>query len=220
VASELTAAQVREYLVVTGTTQQYSTGLIGSNINHAWGNLQRWTGRQFEGSSNTKTFSTRGRESVPIPDLRLATQVTLNDSVLTVDSQYYLVPDHNNSGVFLSIEFPGRSGYYDDYRRYSDWFDRNLDSPRWRDRSYRSLPNDLKIGNPAVWGYATTPTEVLQAQTILAAWYTLRPASLLANVRIAPDGSVLTYGDLPPEVLHFVKSWRRFDGGGSFAESV
>jgi len=218
VASELTAAQVRDYLQITATTGQYSTGLIGSNINAAWANLQRWTGRQFEGASNTKVFSTRGRESVPIPDLRLATSVRLNDSVQTVDSQYYLVPDHNNSGVFLSIEFPGRGGYYDDYRRYSDWFDRNLDSPRWQQRAARSIPNDLEIDG--VWGPAITPPEVLQAQTILAAWYTKRPDSLLANVSITPEGNVLPFGELPPEVLHFVKSWRRFDGGGSFAESV
>lgn len=217
-ASELTVAQVRDYLQVTGTTGQYSAGQIGSNINAAWANLQQWTGRQFEGASNTKVFSTRGRESVPIPDLRVATAVRLNDSAQTVDSQFYLVPDHHNSGVYLSIEFPGRGGYYDDYRRYPDWFDRNLDSPRWQNRAARSMANDLEIDG--VWGYATTPAAVLQAQTILAGWYTKRPDSLLANVSITPEGNVLTFGQLPPEIADFVKTWGRFRGGGSFAESV
>lgn len=216
-ASELTAAEVRSYLQITSTAFPYTDARIGSNINAAWANIQSWTGRQFEGASNTKVFSTRGRESVPIPDLRVATEVRLNDSIQTVDSQYYLVPDHNNSGVFLSIEFPGR-GYYDDYRRYSDWFDRNLDSPWWRDRAHRNLPNDLEI--TGVWGHATTPAAVLQAQTILAAWYTKRPDSLLANVQITPEGNVLTFGQLPPEILDFVKTWGRFRGGGSFVESA
>ena len=215
-ASELTAAEVRDYLQVTGTTGQYSSARIGSNINAAWANLQQWTGRQFEGASNTKVFSTRGRESVPIPDLRVATEVRLNDAVQTVDSQYYLVPDLNNSGIFLSIEFPGR-GYYDDYRRYSDWFDRNLDSPRWRDRASRSLPNDLRI--TGVWGHATTPAAVLQAQTMLAAWYTKRPESLTSGVQITPTGDTIIIGTLPPEIATFVKEWGRFKGS-SFVESA
>ena len=58
---------VRDYLVITDTSGQWSSSLIGSNIAAASGNLQRWTGRQFEpqGSNTavTKRFSTHGRTS-------------------------------------------------------------------------------------------------------------------------------------------------------------
>ena len=101
------ASNVRTYLTVTGISGQWDAALIGSNINAASSFLQRRTGRQFEAQSAlTKKFSTHGKAYLTIPDLRSTTAVTLNDAALTADSTYYLIPDRNNSGVYVGIEFP------------------------------------------------------------------------------------------------------------------
>jgi len=216
VATFASAAQVRDYLNVSGSAGPYSEAMLGSNSTLASGMLQKRTGRLFETSSNSKVFSTGGKSALTIPDLRLPGTVLLNGVELTRDSTYYLVPDRNNSGVFVAIEFPGRTGYFDDYRRYPDWFDRGLDDPRWRNRTARALPNDLEFRNP-LWGHSPLPAELIQATVILAAWLTKRSTAGLANVVIAPEGGILDYTAWPPEVRSFVDDWRILD---STVESI
>ena len=80
-ASFTSVAAVLEYLGGPTSQGQFGAGPIGSNILVASAALQRMTGRQFEVQSNTKTFSTRGRASITIPDLISASAVTLNRTV-------------------------------------------------------------------------------------------------------------------------------------------
>jgi hypothetical protein len=42
---------------------------------------------------------------------------------------------------------------------------------------------------------------------VLAAFYTKRPASVLADVAITPDGTALSYAQLPVEVRGFIDRW-------------
>jgi len=51
------------------------------------------------------------------------------------------------------------------------------------------------------------PDGVLHAIKVLAAFYTMRPASLLADVAITPAGGVVNYSSLPGEVQTFVNQW-------------
>lgn len=206
----VTAADVRGYLVIDGTTGRYSDGAIGSNIRAASEFLERATHRVFADTTATKVFTTQGRTAITIPGLRSASSVTLQSTVLTADQSYYLIPDAQQSGLYTSIQFRGFSSRTAaSYLSNPEWFDRDLDvmwAKGW-DWTY-SLPNDLSITGS--WGYtdASLPEAVRHAAKVLAGWYTKRPDSVLANVSITPDGNVLNYGDLPPEVGDFIANWR------------
>lgn len=192
---------MRAYLDVEGTTGKYQDPILASNIRAAASFIERATGRQFETQTGvTKTFTTNGVAAMRIPDLRTATSVTLQGSTLDADETYWILPD--NHGVYTTLQFRAfGTGGYSSYLSNPGWFDRNLD----RYPSVGSLPNDLVVTGD--WGHDPYPHDFLMAVKVLAAWYTKRPASVLANVAFSPDGNVLNYGEYPPEVLNFIKSW-------------
>jgi hypothetical protein len=206
-----TAAAVKDYISASGTTGQWSNALIGSNIIAASGNLQRWTNRQFEpqGSNTavTKTFSTRGRAYMTIPDLQSASAVVHNDSTLTADETYYLLPDRNNTGVYTGIQLPSLRDH-GNYRSHRDWFDRNLDHWHWSGRM-DDIPNDLTI--TGVWGHNPYPPELEHATKVLAAWYTVRPDSKFGAVAVTPGGAEIDISQMPAEVREFVRTWKLGD---------
>lgn len=205
-ASFVSESDVRDYLQVSGTSGQWSSGLIGSNIRAASNNLQRWTNRQFEAqAATTKTFSTLGRQYLVLPGLRTATSVTLNSSALTADESYYLQADRLQTGVYVGIEFPNRASFL----HSSDWFDRGYDSPLWRSRLVTGLPNDLVIVGD--WGHSPIPDEVLHATKVLAAYYTIRPDALLSGARQTPEGNVFDLSRLPVEIQGFINDWKLED---------
>lgn len=198
---------VREYIGTSSAIGQFGPGPIGSNIIVATAALQRATHRQFDQqTSTTKKFTTRARASLTIPDLQSTTSVVLNGAPLVADSTYYLIPDVNNSGIFVAIDLPQ---YRDplDYRTYFDWFDKGYDSPLAQARLRNPLPNDLVIG-PATWGWPSYPPEFSLAAKILAAWLTKRPDAVLSNVLQTPGGDVLDVSNWPPEVTKFVADWK------------
>jgi hypothetical protein len=207
--SDITPQNVRDYIQASGTTGQWSNNLIGSNINAARSNLSRWTGRQFEPQgSNTavlKKFTSHGQAVVTLPGLVSATSATLQGTTLTADSTYWLLPDKVQSGTHTAIQLRPFGSY--DYRSNPDWFDRNLDRPRYLNSS---LPNDLLISG--FWDGGSWSTDFLQAWTILAAWYTIRTDALFSNVRVTPGGSTFDLSELPAEVQQFVSSWSLLKG--------
>jgi hypothetical protein len=202
----VTPQDVRDYLRmdgVDGDDLRYGDRQLGSNIRAASSFLQRTTRRQFEPqTATTKRFTSNGRVVVPIPDLRAATSVTLQDAPLDASETYWLIPDPIAPEVYTGVQVRAFGG---NYRANPQWFDRNLDRD-WRRGLYTtSLPGDLVIvGN---WGHDPYPEDLLMATKVLAAWYTKRPEAVLANVRITPEGSELQYGEMPPEVTHFLGTW-------------
>lgn len=198
------ASDVRDYLNLEGTTGKYADALLTSNIRVASSYLQKRTARQFENQPDTtKLFTTDGRAQLRIPDLRTATAVTLQGATLVTDASYWFVPDLNNSGIYVAVQFRP-FGRGTSYLSNPEWFDRGLDLPLGY--GTRGLPNDLSITGD--WGWATYPDELLHATKVLAAWYTRRPSSLLANISVTPDGSTMNYGEMPPEVEAFIWEWR------------
>ena len=211
----IVASDVRDYLSTTGSTGRWSDAQIGSNIRAASAWLQRKTGRQFEAQDNTsKTFTTLGRAILNIPDLRAVDSVTKTSTALTAD-EYDLLPDRHTTGIYTGIQFRVPYGAGWDYRSDSQWFDRNLDRPNYSGglAGYASQPNDLVIVgdwgyNPQIPGTAPTmPDDILHAVKVLAAFYTLRPASVLAGAQVTPEGALLTYRELPVEVRIFLEEW-------------
>jgi len=204
----VTAAELRTYLDITATTGRASTANLDLLIGAASDFLERETGRIITASaSNTaRTFSTFGAAAVTIPDLRTVSSVTLQDTALVVDSTYYLIPARQQpvagETIYTGIQFRAYDRY--DYRANPEWFDRNLDHWRWR--TGYSLPNDLVI--TGLWGHTSVPAQWKLATLVLAGYSYKRPDSLLANVAITPEGGLLNYGDMPPEVHELIASWR------------
>lgn len=195
------ASNVRSFAGITGITEPWSEANLGSNIRAASAFLQRKTGRQFELQTGvTKTFTTNGDAYVAIPDLQSATSVVLHESTQTADTDYYLVPDTLQTGVYLGIQFPSY-GLRGGYRSFSDWFDRNLD--RYLPRT---VPNNLTITGD--WGHDPLPDELLYATKALAAFMTKNPDALLSGFTSTPDGTLVEAGDLPKVVASFIETWK------------
>jgi hypothetical protein len=201
----VTETDVRDYLQVTGTSGEYSSGLIGSNIRTAAAYLQRITNRLFEPQEAiTKTFSTNGAASIQIPDLRTFTSVTLNGSTLEQNSTFWGIEDAVHSGTYIGVQLRAFSRH-SDYRAYPDWFDRNLDQ-LWRKGGLSGgLPNDLAIEGD--WGHDPQPDEFLTATKALAAWYTVRPDAALSGGRQTPEGNTIDLSQVPDEVALFIEAW-------------
>lgn len=199
----IAASAVRDYLELNSvaSSSKYSDATIGSNIRAASGILQRATGRQWEAQSGvTKKFTTQGRSSITLPGLRTATSVTLQGAELVADTTYWLIPDAAQTGLYTGIQvraYGNRS-----YLSNPEWFDRNLDSPRYPGNwgSGWSLPNDLLVVGD--WGLlaADYPEPLLHATKVLASYFTKRPDSVLASVATTVEGTTLNYSALPPEV--------------------
>jgi hypothetical protein len=203
----ISAAAVRDYLEVNASGSKYSDALIGSNIRAASAFIERRTSRVFERQTNvTKVFTTYGRAAVTIPGLATASAITLQGSTLTADSTYWLHADAQQTGLYTSIQVHNFGTL--DYRSNPEWFDRNLDSDYWRRGHLTSLPNDLSITGD--WGLlpADYPEPLLHATKILAAWYTKRPDSILANIAITAEGTALDYSSIPPEVGDFIAAYK------------
>lgn len=227
----VSAADVRTYLdnVSATSSDQYSDGTIGSNILAAQSSLEQATGRFFVPRTFTSLIpykvTTQTVPQVALPGFRTFTTVTwagtevvidVNDSV---NATVWGIPDLQQTGVYIGIQFrPYRVGPGPWWLAYPDWFDRNLDSP-WYAANYwgngSSLPNDLLIVGAA--GYdpslapgvaGSVPFAVLHAIKVLAAFYTMRPASILADVAITPQGGILNYSQMPAEVRDFISAWQ------------
>lgn len=232
----VTAAQVRTYLdnVSVSTSDQYSDETIGSNVLAAQSSLEQALGRYLV----PRTFTTvspwygtsSNRQQMPLPGFRTVTSLTKSGAALTANAGYWLVPDIQQTGVYTGVAFraatgpefwPGQPGTpYGPWITNPAWFDLAADSPFYPANVggaiyLTSLPNDIVIEGTA--GYDPTladgtqgfpPYAVLHAIKILAAFYTMRPASILADVAITPQGGVLNYSQMPAEVRDFIASWK------------
>lgn len=198
------ASNVRSYAAIDSIAHPWSESNLGSNIRSASAFLQRATGRQFEAQTGVaKKFTTNGGAYISLPDLRSASSVTLSGSTLTADTDYFLIPDRQQSGVYIGMQFRpfgGRGGY----RSYPDWFDTNKDAWWWP--RFTSDPNDLTITGD--WGHSPLPDELLHATKALALWYTKRPDASLSNTIQTPEGNVFDLSSLPGEVTEFIRNWK------------
>lgn len=207
-----TEAAVRAIIDLNASvSSRYSSDTIASNIRSSAWFLERATGRIFRDEpALTLKFTTNNQAAVFLPGLRTAGTVSLNGAGLTVDSSYWLIPDVQQTGVATGIQLrPFTRGNNDNwYLGIPDWFERNLDSPKWN-AGYRngSLPNDLVIAG--AWGYADAnlPEPIRDANTRDAAWLTLRSDALLSNAR-ATEAGIFDLSNRPTEVQQFIASWK------------
>lgn len=216
----IAAAAVREYMALNspGSTSQYTDATIGSNIRSAAASLEKATQRWFmDRPATTWTTTTNGRAQVYIPGFRTFSSVTIQTAPLTANASYWALPDAQNSGIYTGMQLRAFTSQSRDPSRpwlaNPNWFDINADSP-WYPPNYggayaqSSLPNDLVVSGDGGYTDANLPEAFLDAVKIWAAFKTMRPASLLADVAITPQGGILNYSQLPPEVSNFISEWR------------
>lgn len=189
----LTPADLRVYLGTAQVDGKYADSPLGSNIRAAQGFLERQTGRQFDvQTATTKTFTSNGAAVVSIPDLRSATSISLQGTALVSSETYWLLPDTRHSGVYVNVQL---RAFGSDWRGNPQWFDRNLDHPRYL--AGTGLPNDLSITGD--WGWLSKPDDLLIGVKALAAWLTKRADAVLAGAMQDATGSVFDYSQWPPE---------------------
>jgi hypothetical protein len=202
------ASNVRAYAGIDAINAQqdrWNEGSLGSNIRAASAFLQKRTGRQFELQlATTKTFTTNGEAFMALPGMRNnSPTITLAGSALTVGTDAYLIPDTQQTGLYIGVQFRpfGRGS---DYRSWPTWFDTNLDR-RWYP-GFTSDPNDLSVRDD--WGFINYPEELIHATNVLSAWFTRRPDSLLGGVSVTQAGTEVDMGALPVEVRLFIEEWK------------
>lgn len=211
-AMMVSAEAVRDYLKLNASNptgnSQYTAATISSNILAAQNTLEQATHRWFSNRPDATYIATSNNDTtVTIPGFRAIDGVTSNGSDLTVNESYWAIPDSQQSGIYLGIQFRGfsRRGGGPWYWSDPTWWDRNLDSP-WYPGG--SSPYDLTVTGDGGYEPGTEPYALLHAVKVLAAFYTMRPNSLLADTAITAQGGVLNYSDMPNEVRDFIRSWR------------
>lgn len=216
----IAVATVLEYMALNspGATSQYSAGTIGSNIRSAAASLEKATQRWFmDRPATTWTTTTDGRAQVYIPGFRTFSSVTIQTAPLIDGASFWALPDAQNSGIFTGMQLRAFTSQSRDpskpWLANPNWFDIGADSAYYPPNyggayAQSSMPNDLVIVGAGGYTDANLPEAFLDAVKIWAAFKTMRPSSLLADVSITPQGGVVNYSSLPMEVASFIQEWK------------
>lgn len=221
----ITAQSVRDYLELNtpASSSKYSDDTIGSNIAAATSQLEQVCHRWFANRpAATYTTTSMLRAVVPVPGFRAITSVTYGGSAMTANQSFWALPDPLGTGLYTGLQFRAFRVDPKDVPWYlvdSGWWDKALDSPFYPGNYgggyvFTSMPNDMVVVGDGGYDPAVAvdspggfPSAVLHAVKVLAAFYTMRPASILADVAITPAGGVLNYSQMPAEVRSFIATW-------------
>jgi hypothetical protein len=198
----------------TQVQPNHTDTVLGNYLLDAIDELEKTTRRFFiDRPGKTMIYTSMLRATIPIPGLRTASTVIYGGTTLTSDA-YWLLPDAQQTGVYTSAQFRAFRVSDDGPWWLADslWFDKALDSPFYPGNYgggyvFTSMPNDTTfIGD---WGYepGTEPGGFLHALGVLAGFMAMRPTALLADSVITPQGGVMSFASMPPEVNQFVRDW-------------
>ena len=205
----ISLADAKTFIGITGTQDDQ---LISNLLLQAQAQLERDTGRTFSYSSNvSRTYSTEGQATVRVRDIPAngsnTRTVTLSGAPLTVNVNYWALPDRRNPEVSTVIQLrPFDRGRGDWYKAFPNWFDANFDSPRWT--AMLGMPNDLVITGAE--GFPTpVPDDVsgmLKLKTQLLYWQNKAGAS---GTVATPTGDLIDLSARDPVGYpEFVREWR------------
>ncbi len=204
-----TAIQLRTYIDTSKATGRYTDEHLNFLLETASNTLERATGRIITASASntTRTFTTHGRALVTVPDLRVATTLTIAGSSLTADETYWLIPSAQAPDIYTAVQTRPLHGATDRwYLHYRDWFDRNLDSPRFASGFSRGLPNDLVI--TGLWGWTSPPPQWRLAAMALAGYFLKHSDALLSGGGVTAEELVIDFSQFPSEVRQLIKDWQ------------
>lgn len=203
----------------------YSDTIIGNHILDAIGDIEKATRRYFVNKPGfSYQLTSNGSPIVYVGGLRSASSITWQGAVQTagvpgVGSGYQLLPDDQQTGVYLNIQFrplrtPDTNGpwFWSLGGATTNWFDTGADNP-FDPRNYgggyvytSTAIDTIVVGD---FGYApgSEPNPFVHALEVYASWQQERPKSLLSDSVITPQGGVLSYSTLPAEVRNFISDW-------------
>lgn len=204
----------------------YSDTVLGNHLLDAIGELEKATRRYFVNKPGfTYQITSNGSPIIPIGGCRSATSVTWQGAVQVAGTPggggggYFLLPDDQQTGVATSIQFrplrsPDTNGpwWLSLGGSTTNWFDTAADNP-FDPRNYgggyvyASVALDTVIVGDFGYEPGSEPNPFVHALEVLASWEQMRPQSLLADSAITPQGGILTFSSMPPEVRAFVTDW-------------
>lgn len=202
----ITLAEIKTFIGKTGTDDDV---LIASIASNASAMAERHTGRIFGVQSNTTyRYSTDGQNSITIHDRPYndATRlVTWNGATLSEGTNVWFLPDRRNQDVSITVQLrPYDTSRPDWFKVDPQWWDKNLDDPRWSLQS--GLPNDLvlqgTVGHPVVAGDVKAGTLELAGYLY---WRTKGGASSFAETL---SGTDVDLSVLPMAYQVMVSNWR------------
>ncbi len=207
------------------STGRYSDNVIGNYLLDSISELEKSTRRFFVNKPGfTWQVTSYGRPILALPGLRTASSVTWQGAVQTAGipgqgSGYMLLPDAQQTGVCTSISFrprripDGDSPWWLSLGQPGvDWFSTGADNPydpRNYGGGYVFTSTELDTLITGDWGYepGLEPNAFVHALEILGSFAQQRPVSLLADSVITPQGGVLSYSQMPPEIRQFISDW-------------
>ena len=196
---------VKNYLGLTTTADD---ALITSLLPDAVAAVERDTGRTFASGSNSQTkYSTDGNSSLVIHDRPLVDAsrvVTLWGVTMVEDTNVWFLPDRRDPSITSTIQLR----YFDRsradwYKASPNWFDANLDNPRWFSMG---SPNDLSI--TGIIGHPSPKSDVLWAMKYQAARLYYVAKSGAAGVVYTPAGDAVSVDGEATRYSKFVQEWR------------
>ena len=199
-----TQSDLKTYLGLTGTGDDT---LIAQLLPIGLAMAERDTGRTFaSGSNTTRTYSTNGDALIAIHDRPFTDPsrvVSWNGATLIEGTNAWFLPDRRDQNISTSLQIRtfdvGRAEWY---KADPQWFDKNLDHPRYPVGS----PNDLTISG--VIGHPFPRDEVSGAILILDAFLYWRAKSGATGSAYTITGEEILLSQTPPEYQDFVRTWR------------
>src|SRR5689334_13519718 len=202
-------AEQKTFMGLTGTQDDQ---VISNMIAQAQAQVERDTGRVFAYTSNTtSTYSSDGETLVRIRDTPAngsnTRTVQLSGVTLVNGVNYWLLPDRRNPEVSTVLQLrPFDRSRPEWWKSYSNWFDANLDNPRYWARL--GMPNDVVINGSE--GHPTpVPADVvgmIKLKTQLLYWQMKAGAS---GTVATPTGDLIDLSSRDPIGYEdFVRDWR------------
>lgn len=172
------------------TAGEVNDALLGVILNGTANAVQQYTRRKFVPEQIdtepmvAKTFSTRGKGVIDLPDLRTPGTVTLNSAALNTD-EYVLMGNDGEPYIWLDL---GRAWGYQ--------------------HAYLAQPNDLTITGR--WGFLQVPAEVKLATLQWAARVYRERDAAFADTVTGPEGATFSYfRNVPGFVKQMLDPYRR-----------
>jgi len=198
----VTLTEIKTYLGKTGTDDDV---LIASIASNATAMAERDTGRVCSVTSNvTRRYSTDGNTSLVIHDRPYddATRtVAVAGAFMTEGTNVWFIPDRRNGDVTCTVQL--RTYDLGWYVRSFNWFDANMDSPRYLGAGQ---PNDLVITGTE--GHPVTPLDVKMAVLELAGWLYWRAKGGASSYSETLQGTDVDLSLLPEAYQVMVRNWR------------
>ena len=201
----VTLDEIKTYLGKTGTDDDL---LIASVASNASAMAEADTGRTFAVTSNVTTYySTEGQAAVVIHDRPMVDPsrvITLGGATLSEvqdQAMVWLLPDRSAPDTSHYCQL--RPFTIEWFVHSFNWFDANMDSPRYRQQG---IPNNLKI--VGVVGFPVIPGDVKQAVLELAAWLYWRAKGGVSGLAQTLTGTEVDLTLLPMAYQLMVRNWK------------